>query len=181
MENTNQYLTFTVHGEEYAITVTHIREVLEVPKLTVIPRMPDFMRGIINLRGSVVPVLDLSLKFGLGKTEFTSGTAIIVTEIPSGEGDEILNIGLLADTVHKVIGIEAGQIEPPPRIGLAINTAFIKGMGHVDDAFVVILDAQKLLTSDELASVEGVNPEAPDVTGMAEEVPVGDVPQETRA
>ncbi len=179
MENTNQYLTFTVHGEEYAITVTHIREVLEVPKLTVIPRMPDFMRGIINLRGSVVPVLDLSSKFGLGETEFNPGTAIIVTEIPSGEGDELLNIGLLADTVHKVIGIEATQIEPPPRIGLAINTAFIQGMGRVDDAFVVILNVQKLLTTDELTSVENANHDATTDIAVPEEASVGDVPLET--
>lgn len=154
MEHTDHYLTFNVHGEEYAIAVAHIREVLEVPKLTIIPRMPSFMRGVINLRGSVVPVLDLSQKFEMGETVFSSETSIIVTEIPSGNGDEILFIGLLADSVHKVVSIDDTQIEPPPRIGLAIDTAFIMGMGHVDDKFVIILNAVKILTTDELSLVE---------------------------
>ncbi len=170
MEHTDHYLTFIVHGEEYAIEVAHIREVLEVPKLTVIPRMPSFMRGVINLRGSVVPVLDLSQKFELGETVFSSETSIIVTEIPSGTGDEILFIGLLADSVRKVVSIDDTQIEPPPRIGLAIDTAFIKGMGHVDEKFVIILNAVKILTTDELNLVETTEEaEKTEVVGNAAE------------
>jgi purine-binding chemotaxis protein CheW len=115
--------------------------------------MPDFLCGVINLRGNVIPVLDLRLKFGLGPTPMGIDTSIIVTEIKDVfEDDEQENftIGIFSDIVHKVIDLEPSMIEPPPQIGVSIDTAFISGMGRVDDSFVIILDINKLLSGREL-------------------------------
>lgn len=151
----HQYLTFILAGEKYAINVANIREVLVVPKLTKVPKMPPFMCGIINLRGTVVPVLDLCKKFELGETAMTANTGIIVTEISlPGEGGEQLIIGVFSDSVQKVITIEPDQIEGPPKIGVAIDTAFIKGMGHVDGEFIIILDIDRILTGTEIAEIQ---------------------------
>lgn len=152
----NQYLTFTISGERYAIPVTHIREVLTVPKINYIPRMPDCMRGVINLRGSVVPILDLKTKFDMGETQITPDTAIIVIELPRNtENDETasLFLGLFTDSVQKVISIPPDRIEPAPRLGVRIQSSFIAGMGHVDDTFIVILDIITMLCADEIDSV----------------------------
>jgi chemotaxis signal transduction protein len=153
----HQYLTFKLANEVYAINVANIKEVLGIPKITKVPRMPEFMCGIINLRGSVVPVLDLCVKFGLGETTNTPDTGIIVTEIENALPDgtvEILTIGIFSDVVQKVITIESGEIEPPPKIGIAIDTAFIQGMGHVNDNFIIILNINKILTGTELQEIQ---------------------------
>lgn len=153
----HQYLTFKIAAETYAINVASIKEVLGVPRLTKVPRMPDFMSGVINLRGSVVPVLDLRSKFGLGETPMTVDTSIIVTELRDvfeGSEEEELTIGIFSDSVEKVITIEPENIEPPPKIGIAIDTAFIKGMGRVDDDFVIILNINRVLTERELQMIQ---------------------------
>lgn len=149
----HQYLTFKLAEEVYAISVSNIKEVLGVPRITKVPRMPEFMSGIINLRGSVVPVLDLCKKFGLGETSMTVNTSIIVTEIDvvSDDGtNEKLTIGIFSDLVQKVITIEPEDIEPPPKIGVAIDTSFIQGMGHLESCFIIILDINKILTGNEM-------------------------------
>ena len=155
--NDNQYLTFEMSGENYAIPIAHIREVLLVPTVTRIPRMPEFMRGVINLRGAVVPVLDLRLKFGMGSTELTPATAIIVIEIPtpgdeSGEGT--MRLGVFADAVKKVITILPESVEPPPKVGMRVKTAFILGMGRVEGGFIVILNIRDILRVEDLVTVE---------------------------
>ncbi len=153
----HQYLTFKLADEVYAINVINIKEVLGVPRITKVPRMPEFMSGIINLRGSVVPVLDLCKKFRLGETAMSVETGIIVTEISSELSDgktENLTIGIFSDMVQKVITIEPKDVEPPPKIGIAIDTAFITGMGHVDGNFIVILNINKILTGTELHDIQ---------------------------
>jgi purine-binding chemotaxis protein CheW len=153
----HQYLTFKLANEVYAINVANIKEVLGIPKITKVPRMPEFMCGIINLRGSVVPVLDLCVKFGLGETKSTPDTGIIVTEIENAQPDgavEILTIGIFSDVVQKVITIEPDEIEPPPKIGVAIDTEFIHGMGHVNDDFIIILNINMILTGSELQEIQ---------------------------
>lgn len=155
--NDNQYLTFEMAGENYAIPIAHIREVLLVPTVTRIPRMPDFMRGVINLRGAVVPVLDLRLKFGMGDTVLTQATSIIVIEIPTPgdeSGEVLMRLGVFADAVKKVITIMPESVEPPPKVGLRVKTSFIFGMGHVDGGFIVILNIRDILRDEDLASVE---------------------------
>jgi purine-binding chemotaxis protein CheW len=146
-----------MNGENYAIAISDVREVLTVPKMTRIPRMPDFMRGVINLRGSVVPILDLRTKFGLGITEITSDTAIIVAEIIDlAEDTTNLRLGLLADSVSKVCAIQPDNIEPAPKIGLSVDTSFIEGIGKIDSTFTVILNTREILTHDDLSRLSEI-------------------------
>ena len=152
-EEIHQYLTFKLADELYAINVANIKEVLGVPRLTRVPRMPEFMRGVINLRGNVIPVLDLRMKFGLGPTEILDDTSIIVTEIRgifNDDADENFTIGIFSDIVQNVVSIEPGMIEPPPKIGTNIDNEFIVGMGRLDDDFVIILNIDKMLSEAEL-------------------------------
>jgi len=156
-ENNNHYLTFLIGEEQYAIPVTDIREVLLVPKVTPIPRMPDFMRGVINIRGSGVPVLDLRRKFGMGQTEAGKDTSIIIVEIPTGKSEEadcLIRIGLYADCVNKVVILNPENIEPPPNIGMKVQDAFIKGMGHLDDSFLVILNIKAIFSGEDIELME---------------------------
>jgi purine-binding chemotaxis protein CheW len=148
---TTQYLTFTINDETYALNVINVKEVQEFTTVSKVPRMPDFMRGIINLRGSVVPVVDLKLKFGLGVTEKGIDTSIIVTEVLLE--DELVTMGLLTDSVKEVIEMNDEEIEPTPYIGTKIDTAFIKGMGRKNEEFLIVLDIEKVLTVSEINMV----------------------------
>ncbi len=148
---TTQYLTFMLGDEHYAVEVEKVKEVLEFTKITHVPKMPPFMLGVINLRGSVVPVIDLRLKFGMEKTEKSVATGIIVMEIRY-EGETVI-LGGLADSVQQVIELDSAHIEPAPRIGTRIDTHFIKGMGKHEDNFLIILDIDKVFTSTELTQV----------------------------
>ncbi len=149
---TTQYLTFKLDEEVFALDVAKVREILEYTTVTKVPRTPDFMRGVINLRGSVVPVIDLRLKFGMSATEQTVNTCIIVAEV--GMDDETILLGALADSVQEVNEMEPEQIEAAPHIGTRLNTDFIKGMGKQDNNFVMILDIDKVFTGDELSTVK---------------------------
>ena len=148
---TAQYLTFRLEEEVFALDITQVREVLDFTTITKVPRTPDFMRGVINLRGSVVPVVDMRLKFGMSRTEQTLNTCIIIVEI-NIDGDRLI-LGALADSVQEVIELGPGQIEPAPRIGTRLDTEFIKGMGKRDEEFIIILDIDRIFSMDELASV----------------------------
>jgi purine-binding chemotaxis protein CheW len=148
---TTQYLTFKLAEEVFALDVAKVREILELSTVTKVPQTPDYMRGVINLRGSVVPVIDLRLKFGMTATEQGVNTCIIVAEV--GMNDETILIGALADSVQEVNEMEPGQIEAAPHIGTRLNTNFIKGMGKKDGTFVMILDIDKVFTGDELSIV----------------------------
>jgi purine-binding chemotaxis protein CheW len=146
--NANQYLTFTLDNEQYAIGVAKVREVLEHTKITKLPRTAMFMKGIINLRGAGVPVIDLRLKFGLPETPITKDTSIIVMEVESQDGNVV--VGALADSVHEVVDIEEKAIEPAPRFGTRLAAEFIKGVGKKDDAFIIILDIDKIFNAEEI-------------------------------
>jgi purine-binding chemotaxis protein CheW len=143
-----QYLSFHLDEEEFALEITRVREVLDFTRITKVPQSPPFMKGVINLRGSVVPVVDLKDKFGIGQTEKTVLTRIIICEIMIDEGMTV--IGALADSVHEVMDIEPQNIEPAPKIGTRLNTEFLKGMGKRDDEFIMILDIDKIFSADEL-------------------------------
>ena len=144
---TAPYLTFRLADETFALDVANVREILESSSITKVPRTPRFMLGVINVRGNVVPVLDMRLKLGLPATKPTVDTCIIVTEI-NLDGDTVV-VGALADAVQEVFELEAGMIEPPPKIGARWNTEFIKGLGKRDEAFIMILDMDKLVSSEE--------------------------------
>src|SRR5208337_5346429 len=143
-----QYLTFQLGDEVFALDVSHVREILELTTVTKVPKTPEYMRGVINLRGSVVPVLDMRLKFGLSRTEKTVDTCIIVVEVFFE--DESTIIGAVVDSVQEVLELEPDQIEPAPRIGTQLKTEFIKGMGKRDDRFIILLDIDKIFSSEEL-------------------------------
>ncbi len=151
---TTQYLTFKLDDEVFALDITKVREVLDFTTVTKVPRTPEFMRGVINLRGSVVPVVDLRLKFGMSKTEKTVNTCIIV-EVKVDDETKVL--GALADSVQEVMDLESDHIEPAPKIGTRLNTEFIKGMGKRDDRFVILLDIDKVFSTSELAVVQATH------------------------
>jgi purine-binding chemotaxis protein CheW len=156
MENiteTTQYLTYKLDDEVFALDVAKVREILEESNITKVPQTPAFMRGVINLRGSVVPVIDLRLKFGMSETVKTVNTCIIVVEVQLE--DELIILGALADSVQEVIEMEPQQIEAAPHIGSRLNTDFIKGMGKVDGRFIMILDIDRVFSSQELVAVQG--------------------------
>jgi purine-binding chemotaxis protein CheW len=149
--NANQYLTFTLDNEQYAIGVAKVREVLEHTKITKLPRTATFMKGIINLRGAGVPVIDLRLKFGLPETPITKDTSIIVMEVESQDGPVI--VGALADSVHEVVDIDEKSIEPAPRFGTRLSAEFIKGVGKREDLFVILLDIDRIFNAEEISSM----------------------------
>jgi purine-binding chemotaxis protein CheW len=144
----SQYLTFTLDGGRFAIDIERTREVLAFTSTTKVPRTPDFMRGVINLRGHVVPVIDLRLKFGLARTEKTVNTCVIILEVEV-DGSAII-LGALADSVQEVIELASDQLAPPPKIGTRINTDYIRGIGRRDDDFIMILDIDRVLTADDI-------------------------------
>ena len=153
---TRQYLTFKLGKEIFATDVAKVREVLDFTTITEIPRTPDFMSGVINLRGSVVPVVDMRLCLEMSKTERTTNTCIVVLEVLLDNEPTV--IGALADSVEEVIDLEPDQILQAPRIGTQIQTDFLKGMGKRDDQFIMILDIDRVFSADEIRTVR--NPEA---------------------
>jgi purine-binding chemotaxis protein CheW len=149
-----QYLTFKLDGEVFALDVGKVREILDYTNITKVPQTPDFMKGVINLRGSVVPVVDMRLKFGIPPQEKTVDTCIVVVEI-NIDGEATI-LGALVDSVQEVFELEPSQIESAPRIGTKLRTDFILGMGKRDDQFVIILDIDKVFSSEDLETVQNI-------------------------
>ncbi len=143
-----QYLTFKLGEEDYALDIGKVREVLDFTAITRVPRTPEFMRGVINLRGSVVPVVDLRLKFAMAVTEKTVNTCIIITEV--NVDNETVVLGVLADSVLEVMDLDPSHIEPAPKIGGRLRTDFIKGMGKHADSLLILLDIDRVFSSDDL-------------------------------
>jgi purine-binding chemotaxis protein CheW len=148
-QRTDQYLTFQLAGEVFAIGILAIREIIEYASLTTVPMMPGYVRGVINLRGAVVPVLDLLVRFGRSPAEVTRRTCIVIVEIATPDGRQVF--GVVVDSVNAVLDIPAADIEPPPSFGARIQTDFIQGMGRVNDRFVVLLDVNHVLAAEQLA------------------------------
>jgi purine-binding chemotaxis protein CheW len=156
----NQYLTFYVAGEEYAVTILKVTEIIECVSLTHVPGTPSWIRGVLNLRGAVVPVVDLAVKFGLAQTELTRRTCVVMVEIEHEK--ERLVLGVMADSVHQVVELGADQIQPPPSFGPKVRVDCIQGMGTNGDAFVVLLDIDRVLSSTEILAaslVDDLEPE----------------------
>ncbi len=148
-----QYLTFSLAGEMYAVGILHVKEIIEYGSLTEIPMMPAFIRGVINLRGAVVPVIDLGARFGGRRMEIGRRSCVVIVEL--ADGDERHDLGILVDTVSEVLEIGAADIEPPPAFGARIRTDFIAGMGKIAGRFVVILDVRHVLSVEEMATLSG--------------------------
>lgn len=158
-EQQQQYLTFTLAEEMFAIGILSIREILEYGQLTEVPMTPTFIRGVINLRGAVVPVIDLAVRFGRQPREVTKRTCIVIIETDTGAG-QTQQMGIVVDAVSEVLEIPPSEIEPPPAFGARIRIDFIKGMGKIAGKFVVILDVNRILSLDEVAVVTAMQQDA---------------------
>jgi purine-binding chemotaxis protein CheW len=147
-QSNDQYLTFFIRGEEYAVGILRVKEIIEYDTVTRVPTTPAHVRGVLNLRGTVLPVIDLAAKFGHGDSEATRTTCVIVAETKLD--DSMLVVGLLADAVSSVVDIPADCIEPPPSFGTNIRVDFLTGMGKLEGRLVLILDLDRILSPIEL-------------------------------
>jgi purine-binding chemotaxis protein CheW len=166
-----QYLTFFVAEEEYAVPVLKVREVIEYDTVTRVPSTPPWIRGVINLRGTVVPVVDLAVKFGLAASPVTRRTCIVLVEVQL-DGQETV-MGAVADSVSQVIELAASDIEPPPSFGTHVRVDFLLGMGKLDAKFALLLDIDRVLSADELliARETAPAPESGDGEAPADDLP----------
>jgi purine-binding chemotaxis protein CheW len=153
---TGQYLTFTLDQEAYALPIATVREVLEYTDVTRVPRTPPAMRGVINLRGHAVAVADMRLKLGLAESAATVNTCIIIAE--ANLGDSPIVLGALVDAVREVVDIDASGVEPAPKMGLAVDTAYLKGMARQENGFVMILDLDRIFSAEDLAPLQEQGP-----------------------
>jgi purine-binding chemotaxis protein CheW len=146
-----QYLTYYLAGEEYAVGILRVKEIIEYDTLTKVPGTPPFIRGVINLRGSVVPVVDLAVKFGLPETPVTKRTCIVIVEVDVE--DERTVMGVVADAVSQVVDLSSREIEAPPSFGTRVRMDYLQGMGKVDKKFILILDIDRVLSGNEILAV----------------------------
>lgn len=152
-----QNLTFDLSDEILAVAVINIREIIRYGKLTKIPMVPEFIEGVINLRGNVVPVINLAVKFGLDVHPADKRTCIIIMEVTIS--DEPVSMGIVVDSVQQVIEIPEHEIEPAPTLGAKIQTNFIKGLARKEDGFIIILDISQVLSAEEIAMVSDMHKE----------------------
>lgn len=155
----SQYLTFFVAGEEYAIPILRVREIIEYSRVTRVPSTPPYIRGVINLRGSVIPVIDLAVKFGLEPAAITKTSCIVVVEL---SGSEQTIMGVIADSVRQVVDFAQNEIEAAPSFGVHGRVDFLLGMGLLADAFVLMLDIDKVLSTTEILAALDARDEAPE-------------------
>lgn len=149
-----QYLTFTLGGEMFSISILCIREIIWYANLTEVPMMPACIRGVINLRGAVVPVMDLSNRFGKTATAVTKSTCIIIVEVDTAADGEHQSMGVVVDAVQAVLEIPSSEIEPPPTFGSKIRSDFIEGIAKVNGKFVILLDVKQVLSTQEIGAME---------------------------
>lgn len=148
-----QYLTFFLANEMFAIGILNIKEIIEYGQITAVPMMPNFIRGVINLRGQVVPVIDLQVRFGRQSSPVGKRSCVVIVEINNEVEDEQQVIGVVVDSVSEVLAIPSSQIERAPQFGARVRPDFIAGMGKINDNFVIILNVEKVLSVDELSSL----------------------------
>ncbi len=158
MAQAGKYLTFALNGETYAMGILSIKEIIDFGELTEVPMMPNFVKGVINLRGKVVPIIDLTARFGLGLTQIAKRTSVIVVEITANtttreSSDALKNIGIMVDAVNEVVDIGRDEIEPTPNFGTRIRADFISGMAKRNNKFVILLAADRVLSIEEMAGI----------------------------
>jgi purine-binding chemotaxis protein CheW len=152
-----QYLIFSLGGELFAVATLRVREIIEYGGITAVPMMPGFIRGVINLRGAVVPVIDLNARFGRARTEASRRTCIVILEVVAE--DETYVLGIIVDAVSAVRQLDSSQVEPAPTFGTRIRADFIEGMAKVNGSFVILLDLGRVLSVDEISMLQGVGSE----------------------
>jgi len=151
-EREGKYLTFTLAGEEYGIGILKIKEIIGMMPITFVPQTPNFVRGVVNLRGKVIPVMDLRLRFGMDAMDYTDRTCIIVAEITGDNGN--IMIGVVVDTVSEVLNIKGEDIEDTPAFGTKLDTDYILGMAKTDGGVKILLDIDRVLRTDEISLLE---------------------------
>ena len=151
-EREGKYLTFTLAGEEYGIGILKIKEIIGMMPITFVPQTPNFVKGVVNLRGKVIPVMDLRLRFGMDAMDYTDRTCIIVVEITGDTGN--IMIGVVVDTVSEVLNIKGEDIEDTPAFGTKLDTDYILGMAKTDGGVKILLDIDRVLRTDEISLLE---------------------------
>ncbi len=153
LDKEGKYLTFALASEEYGLEILKVREIFGHMEITAVPQTPDHVKGVINLRGQVIPVIDLRAKFGMDTTDVTEETCIIVVEI--SQGNRKFNTGIVVDRVQEVLDIDGQNIEEAPQFGSSVNTDFILGMGKIEDTVKILLDIDKVLAGDDFSAMGG--------------------------
>ncbi|HXU05939.1 MAG TPA: chemotaxis protein CheW [Polyangia bacterium] len=162
-----QYVTFNLMGEEYALHIEHVREIIECERITAIPSMPLVVRGVMNLRGNVVPVVDLPVKFGLPETSLTRAGYLVVVEL-TWNGESV-RLGLLTTELGRVIDVKREDIKPVPDFGTRIQSEYLRGVGQIDGRFVLFLDSEHLLSPAEILKITALeNPQPQENSGARE-------------
>jgi len=156
-----QYLTFLTGGETFAISILDVQEIIELEQVTRVPMTPPFIRGVINLRGNVVPVVDLASRLGRDSSEVTKKSCIVLVEVQS-EGSAVQTVGMLVDEVREILDIDAEHTQPPPSFGTDIRTDFIRAMGRVDEQFMILLDVNHVLSVEDIAALSLIDKIDPD-------------------
>jgi purine-binding chemotaxis protein CheW len=147
-----KYLTFRLKDEDYGIAILKVREIIGMMPVTTVPKMPEYVQGVINLRGKVIPVIDLRQRFGMEKGEYSDRTCIVVAEIEKGDGK--VQIGIIVDAVSEVLNIQPENIEQAPSFGASVDTRYIRGMAKLDGGVKILLDIDLVLTGEELTRLE---------------------------
>lgn len=164
-DNDDKFLTFRLGSEEYGVEILRVREIIGLIDVTPLPRTPEFVKGVINLRGKIIPVIELRTKFGLPSVEYSEATCIIVVEVADTDTDEQFQMGVIVDTVSEVLDIASDRIEPTPRFGCAVSADYIMGMGKVaesaGDKVVILLDIDRVLTDTETRPLFATDAPAP--------------------
>lgn len=165
-----QYLTFLIAGKTYAVGILDVNEIIEVSEMTDVPMMPEFIRGVINLRGSVVPVIDLAARMARGQSEISKRSCIVLVDIHKPDGSRQA-IGMLVDSVNEIVEIEQSNIQPAPSMGKGVKTDFIQAMGKVDELFIILLDIDHVLSREQIGQIEQVADMSPDAVAAVNAEP----------
>jgi len=151
--NDNKFLSFCLGSEEYGVEILRVREIIGIIDITPLPQTPDYVKGVVNLRGKIIPVIELRAKFGMPPVEYNEETCIIVVEVTDERGEDQFQIGVVVDTVREVMDVPRDKIEPAPRFGCALNTEYILGMGKTKDKVIILLDIDRVLTVEEIGGL----------------------------
>ena len=151
-ESGSQYLTFFLAGESYGVDILRVQEIKGWVPVTCIPNTPEYLKGVLNLRGTIVPIIDMRMRFNLETTEYTSETVIIVLSVQTDAGERI--VGIVVDSVSDVMSVKPEEKKPSPDFGTNVNTEFIDGLAILEEQMVMLLDIDKMLTSDEISAME---------------------------
>ncbi|MDD2196917.1 MAG: chemotaxis protein CheW [Bacteroidales bacterium] len=166
LSNVNSYLSFKLGEEEFAAHVGKVLNILEMTRITEVPKAPEYMKGVINLRGTVLPVIDTRMKFGMSPTEYTANTCIVVLDIEVD--NETIHIGALVDAVQAVLEIDRNSIMPPPSIGSKYRSEFIEGVANIDEKFIMILDMDAVFSTEDVTSLKTKTEETEEIVNIEE-------------